>query len=133
MDDEEAERLLRSLRASLAELGAVAGVPGRHALPEEGGDVGVREQLRLVLDEYEALLVDAPKMLQHTMDLIGARAITFKPDPGDARVRLRAGLGPSQDDELASVTVSRDSLGEWLEIAGDAHRVISEVRGQLDG
>jgi hypothetical protein len=133
VNDEEAQRLLRSFQASLAELEAVVGFAARHALPEEGGDMGVREQLRLVLDEYEALLVDAPKMLQYTMDLIGARTMNFRPDPDDARLRLRETLRRDQEDALAGVTFSRDSVGEWLEIAREADKVISELRGRLDG
>lgn len=125
MDDEEAEALLRGLRASLGEFGHSSFALPRHALPEDRPDTNVRSELRRVLEEYEAVLVDAPTMAARTMKLLGARIIAFKPDPDDAGDR-RDGAADG-----AGVKLTLDDLAEWIAIANQARETIADLRERI--
>ena len=131
MDEEEAEGLLRRLRADLAEFGGGLPTLARSAVPEDGRPVDVRAELRLVLDEYEALLVAAPKMVALTMSMLKARSMTVQPDWADSRFALsRTELRGAIDVE--GVTVTADDLDEWLKIAVQSSDLIMQLRGRLD-
>lgn len=84
MDEETAGNLLHSLRSALADQGSPYSLPQRDGFPEEG-DPDLHSELARIIDEYEALLVDTPEMMKTTMDMLGARTLTFKADPSDLR------------------------------------------------
>lgn len=131
MDEEEAGGLLRRLRAYLGEFGGGLPTLARDAVPEDDIPVDVRAELRLVLDEYEALLVAAPKMVALTMTMLKARSMTVQPDWADSRFALsRTDLRGAIDVEGVTVTV--DDLDEWLKIAARSSDLIMQLRGSLD-
>jgi hypothetical protein len=132
MDNDEADRLLRGLRATLGEFGATTIGPPRHAAIEDGPEPDVRTELRWLLDEYEAILVDAPEMIQWTMRSLGARSLTFTLDSDDMRFGQGDAGARARPDEIPGVTFTPESIGEWLQIAGDASEVIAELRRELD-
>lgn len=131
MDEEEAEGLLRRLRGDLAEFGGGLPTLARDAVPEDGTPVDVRAELRLVLDEYEALLVAAPKMVALTMRMLEARSMTVQADWADPRLALsRTELRGAVD--VKGVTVTADDLDEWLKIAAQSSDLIMQLRRSLD-
>lgn len=129
MNDEEAEGLLRTLRATLAEFGSPAVIPPRHLAPEEG-EPDFRNELNRMLEEYEAVLVDAPKMMKATMDMLGARSLRFVADQDDMRFSVRSGdAGPQNRPEI---TLTSDTVETWVAIANEASGVIAQLREHIN-
>lgn len=133
MDTEEAEAMLRALRASLGEMG-FSSFASDHILSEAPRDTDAFGQLREVLDQYEAILVDLPAMAHQTMSQLEARVISFTRDPDDileeeegVYSRVRA-----DTDVPEEVTLTRGDLEEWLQIAHQAAEVIAEIKGRID-
>lgn len=129
MDDEEAEGLLQKLRAALAEFGSPAIVPPRHIDPEEG-QPDLRSELHRILDEYEAILVDAPMMMKTTMGILKARSLRFVADRDDRRFAVRS--ADANPQSAADIALTTEDMEVWLGVAGEASGVIAELRERLD-
>lgn len=129
MDDEEVEALLRVLRALLAEFGGRVTGDMEDEVREVPAEVGVRERLSSLLDEYEAILVSAPKMVAWTTTSLEARSIAFAPDHADLRFS-RPG-GDVLRSDVGGVTITSDALRDWLEVAATASDLLRQARGRL--
>ena len=129
MDDEQAEGLLQRLRAILAEFGSPSIVPPRYIDPEED-QPDLRSELHRILDEYEAILVDAPKMMKTTMGILKARSRCFVDDGDDRRFAVQG--ADARPHSAADVSLTADDMVVWLGIATEASGVIAELRERLD-
>lgn len=142
LDDEEMEAMLRGLRGALAQAGFRDGGGSREVALEDGevpnpSDVpDSRGELLRLLDLYEEVLVLAPMTVAKTMGLLEAASIQFAPDRSDLRfaanVRNRVGRAAGGEDGVDGVTITANSMGEWMEVASRAAAVIAEIRRRLD-
>lgn len=134
--------MLRGLRGAFAQTGFRAGGRWREAAPEDREipdpvDVqSSRGELLRLLDLYEEVLVLAPEAVAATMGLLEAASIQFAPDRSDLRFAadVRDGIARATDGEggVDGVTITADTLDEWMEVASRAAAVIGEIRRRLD-
>ena len=126
--------MLRALRGALGEAGFGTAGLSRDAPSEEGPVLDGRGELLRVIEEYEAILVLAPKMMAETMRVLDARSIEFVPDPADLRfTNARTDVARRPALSAGGVAITTDGLVEWMGIASDASTIIAEVRRMLDG
>jgi len=127
MTEEEAADSVRLLQLQLAELGAaLLGTNARSVAINDFHEVSSRQELALLLDELEAVLVDAPKMIELTLETLGASRLTFSADD------LPSGAVAASPITDGDVSITSDSLGVALQNAETASGILSELRRRLN-
>jgi len=121
------EEELSWLKLILVQYGGIDNVAAieRQAL-EAVPPLDAKGEIELLLAELEAILVEAPVMVQTTMDSLIAEELRFVPTVQEDSSRRDA------ESSAGEVRLSRDTMGHWLESAREARAVISGLRMALN-
>ena len=123
------EEELLLLKRILMENGGVEIVANFEATMREATPPpGVRSQVSYLLDELNAILVEAPFMVSATMEMLGAQSLVFSRDVLDAlsegeEVQLSGSLEP-----VNTFSIRPDQLAAWDENAIRAREFIARFR-----
>jgi hypothetical protein len=130
INDEKADALLRELQAALAQFdGAALSDQARRAARTRGAEPRSTDELASLLDELESVIVDAPRMLMTTMEMLGAERLTFSTDTSD--IRFTDGALREELDGTDDATITMESLRPALANAEEASEIIADLRRRI--
>ena len=120
------------LKALLVEHGGIELVVAiERTAREEMPPLDTRSELRLVLNELEAVLVHGFKTVAYTMGMLKAEKLIIRVDPS-TNGREDSGITRAAQERAESVVISQDSLHVWSKVAAEADAILREMRQRHD-